>query len=208
MHFNGNEVLAIVVGASFAAGLNVYATVATLGLLSRFHLLALPPALHMVSDTWVIGAAAALFLLEFVADKIPAFDLIWNALQTFVRIPIAALLAYGATAQLSPEKQLLCAALAAGIALAAHGSKIAVRAAVTPSPEPMSNIALSLGEDGIAIGLTWFATVHPYIAAALVAVAVVVAIFLIRLLWRGMRALFRGAQRQWMRMDGTNAQPV
>jgi hypothetical protein len=208
MHFSGNEVLAIVVGASFAAGLNVYATVATLGLLSRFHLLALPPALHMVSDTWVIGAAAALFLLEFVADKIPAFDLIWNALQTFVRIPIAALLAYGATAQLSPEKQLLCAALAAGIALAAHGSKIAVRAAVTPSPEPVSNIALSLGEDGIAIGLTWFATVHPYIAAALVAVAVVVAILLIRLLWRAMRTLFRGAQRQWTRMDDTNAQPV
>lgn len=202
MHFSGNEVLAIVVGASFAAGLNVYATVATLGLLSRFHLLALPPALHVVSDTWVIGAAAALFLLEFFADKIPAFDLIWNALQTFVRIPIAALLAYGATAQLSPEKQLLCAALAAGIALAAHGSKIAVRAAVTPSPEPVSNIALSLGEDGIAIGLTWLATAHPYIAAALVAVAVVVAILLVRLLWRALRILFRGAQRQWTRLDG------
>jgi Domain of unknown function (DUF4126) len=208
MHFTGNEVLAIVVGASFAAGLNVYATVATLGLLSRFQLLALPPALHMVSDPWVIGAAGALFLLEFVADKIPAFDLIWNALHTFVRIPIAALLGYGATAQLSPEKQLLCAALAAGIALAAHGSKIAVRAAVTPSPEPVSNMALSLGEDGIAIGLTWFATVHPYIAAAFVAVAVVVAIILIRLLWRAMRSLFRGAQRQWTRMDDTDAQPV
>src|SRR5438105_12387103 len=120
MHFSGNEVLAIVVGGSLAAGLNVYATVATLGLLSRFQLLALPPALHMVSDTWVIGAAAALFLLEFIADKIPAFDLIWNALQTFVRVPIAALLAYGATAHLSPEKQLLGAFLGGAIALVSH----------------------------------------------------------------------------------------
>lgn len=88
---------------SFAAGLNVYATVATLGLLAHAGVIPLPPALHSLSSWYVIGFSLALFLLEFFADKIPAFDLLWNALHTFVRVPVAALLAYGATAQLSPE---------------------------------------------------------------------------------------------------------
>src|SRR2546423_14027770 len=147
MPFGTHEILAIVDGASFAAGLNVYATVATLGLLGRFGVLPLPASLHLLTNEWTIGVAALLFAVEFVADKIPAFDLLWNALQTFVRVPVAALLGYAAAAHLSPQQQLLSAALAAGIAFAAHGGKMAVRAAVTPSPEPLSNAALSLGED-------------------------------------------------------------
>jgi len=189
-----NEIAAALVAISFAAGLNVYATLATLGLLAHTGVLPLPPALRLITSWWVIGASIGLFLLEFFADKIPAFDLAWNALHTFIRVPVAALLAYGATSQLSPEKQIL-ATLAGGlIALAAHGGKTAVRAAVTPSPEPISNIGLSLGEDGLAIFLTWFATRHPYIAAAVALCFVAVIGFLVRWVIRALRALFRGAE--------------
>jgi hypothetical protein len=189
-----SEIAAALVAISFAAGLNVYATVATLGLLAHTSFVPLPPALQVLSNWWVIAASLGLFLLEFFADKVPAFDLIWNALHTFIRVPAAALLAYGATAQLSPEKQLL-ATLAGGlIALAAHGGKTAVRAAVTPSPEPLSNIGLSLGEDALAIFLTWFATRHPYMAASVAAVFLLVIVLLVRWVVRAVRALFRGAE--------------
>jgi Domain of unknown function (DUF4126) len=189
-----NEIAAALVAISFAAGLNVYATVATLGLLAHAGLLPLPPALNLLTNWWVIGASVVLFLVEFFADKVPAFDLIWNALHTFVRVPVAALLAYGATSQLSPEKQLIATLLGGAIALAAHGGKTAVRAAVTPSPEPLSNIGLSLGEDALAIFLTWFATQHPYVAAAVALVFLAIIILLVRLVVRAIRALFRGAE--------------
>ena len=127
------------------------ATVATLGLLGHTHWLELPPSLSLLTDWWLIGASAALFCVEFFADKVPAFDLVWNALHTFVRIPLAALLAYRATLQLSPEMQLLATIGGALIAAAAHSSKTAARTLVTPSPEPISNIALSTGEDAAAI---------------------------------------------------------
>ena len=143
--------VALLVTASFAAGLNVYATVATLGLLGHTGWLPLPPSLQILTRWYVIAFSGLLFLIEFFADKIPAFDLIWNALHTFVRVPIAALLAYRAAAQLSPPEQLLAAVAGGAIAFAAHGGKTAVRAAVTPSPEPVSNISLSLGEDLLAI---------------------------------------------------------
>ena len=164
------ELLGLLVATSFAAGLNVYAAVATLGLLAHAGVLPLPPALEIVSNWWVIGASGVLFLVEFFADKVPAFDLIWNALHTFVRIPVAALLAYGATTQLSPQKQMLATVVGGVIAFAAHGGKTAVRAAVTPSPEPFSNAALSVGEDALAVFLIWFATQHPFITTGIVAI--------------------------------------
>lgn len=196
MHPDTQEIVAIAAGASFAAGLNVYATVATLGLLGHYGVVQLPPALHLLQGWPVIGVATALFVIEFFADKIPAFDLIWNALHTFVRVPIAALLTYGATTQLSPGAQMAAAVAGGLIALAAHGGKMAARAAVTPSPEPLSNIGLSLGEDAIAISLTWFATKHPYIAAALVLLAVVLIVVMVRWVIRAMRRLFGGARRE------------
>ncbi len=196
---------ALLLATSFAAGLNVYATVATLGLLARAQVVALPPALHPVSSWYIIGACLALFLVEFFADKIPAFDLVWNALQTFVRIPVAALLAWGATAQLSPGMQLLAAVLGGAIALAAHGGKMAARLAVTPSPEPLSNIGLSLGEDALSVFLTWFATQHPYITAAIVLVALLLVVFMIRLVIRALRSLFRGAGQQVSSVSGSSA---
>ena len=193
------EVFALLAAVGFAAGLNLYATVAVLGLLARFGHLPLPPGLQLLESWPIIGASLALFALEFFADKIPAFDLIWNALHTFIRVPVAGLLAYQATAQLSPEHQLLATLLGAVVALGAHGGKMAARAAVTPSPEPFSNITLSLGEDALAIGLTWLATRHPYLAGTLATILVVIIVILIRWVVRALRALFRGADRELAR---------
>jgi hypothetical protein len=194
--FPPGELVSLLVAVSFAAGLNVYATVATLGLLGHFGLLSLPDQLHLLDNWWIVASSIVLFAIEFFADKVPAFDLVWNALHTFIRVPIAALLAYGATSHLSPEKQLLATALGGIIALAAHGGKTAIRAAVTPSPEPISNIALSFGEDILAVSLTWFATRHPYSAAAIVFLMLAIIIILIRWVIRSLKALFRGAEHQ------------
>jgi len=181
-------------GTSFAAGLNVYATLATLGLLSRGGVIALPAGLDALRSWWIIAVCLALFVLEFFADKIPAFDLIWNALHTFVRIPIAAVLAWVATAHLSPGMQLGSAALAALIAFAAHGGKTALRAAVTPSPEPFSNMALSFGEDAGAIALTWIAVQHPYAAAVVVLILLIAVLLVMRWVLRALRGLFARAR--------------
>jgi hypothetical protein len=191
-----SQLFALLAAVGFAAGLNLYATVGVLGLLARFGHLPLPPGLHILQSWTVIAASAALFLVEFFADKVPAFDLIWNALHTFVRVPVAALLAFEATKQLSPQQQVLATLLGGAVALAAHGGKTAVRAAVTPSPEPLSNITLSLGEDVLAIGLTWLATRHPYVAGTLATIFVVIIVLLTRCVIRAMRALFRGAEHE------------
>ena len=190
------ELFAVLAAIAFAAGLNVYATVAALGLLARFGHVPLPPALQFL-ETWpIIAASTILFAIEFFADKIPAFDLLWNALHTFIRVPVAGLLAYQATAQLSPAHQLLATLLGAFVALIAHSGKTAARAAVTPSPEPFSNISLSVAEDVLAIALTWLATRHPYLAGTLATSFIVIIVLLTRLVVRAMRALFRGAEHE------------
>lgn len=195
----GHGLSGLLIATSFAAGLNLYATVATLGLLAHFDLLLLPPGLALLDNGYVIGASLVLFGIEFFADKIPAFDLIWNALHTFIRVPVAALMAYQATTSLSPGEQLIAALAGGAIALAAHGGKTAVRAAVTPSPEPFSNMALSFGEDAFAIFITWFATRHPYIASGVVLTLVVVIVLLVRWVAKSLRALFRGAETELAR---------
>jgi len=195
MNFSVSNITALVVAASFAGGLNIYATVLTLGILARTHWVELPPGLDGIGNTWVLVACALLFVVEFFADKIPGFDVIWNGLQTVVRVPVAGLVAYHASSQLSPQMQLLATAIGAGIALAAHSSKTLVRAAVTPSPEPVSNIALSSTEDVLAIGITWFATHHPIIAASMAAclliTAFLVAWILLRAIRRPLKKIFR-----------------
>jgi Domain of unknown function (DUF4126) len=191
----GPELTAILVVICFSAGLNVYATVGMLGILARTGALVLPPALHGIEGTPVIAICAVLFTVGFIGDKIPVFDLLWNALNTFVRIPIAALLAYGATSQLPQWEQLLATLAGTLIAFAAHGGKIAARAAVTHSPEPFSNIALSLGEDASVVFLTWFATRHAYASAAIVGAALVFIVLMIRFVIRALRRMFADTRR-------------
>ena len=186
---SASELLALLVATSFAAGLNLYATVATLGLLARSGVLPLPATLQLLASWYVIAISGVLFLIEFFADKIPAFDLIWNALHTFIRVPVAALLAFRATSQLTPGMQMLATALGAAIALAAHGSKTAARALVTPSPEPISNIALSSTEDVAAVGITWLATQHPWVAASITLSLLLASVLMVRWVVRALRGL-------------------
>ena len=190
MSFSAGRVTALVVASCFAAGLNVYATIATLGVLGRAQLIELPQSLDLVTSWWVIGASLALYVVEFVIDKIPVVDLVWNALQTFVRVPVAALLAYAAAARLSPAEQLLTAAVGGCVALVAHGGKTAARLAVTPSPEPLSNLALSVGEDGLAVFLTWLSGRYPYWAAGITAGLLAAALALLWTVQRAARAVY------------------
>ena len=191
----GHTLTALLVVICFSSGLNVYATVAMLGLLSRFHVVILPPSIGIVESRYVIGACAVLFLVEFVGDKIPVFDLLWNALQTFVRVPVAALITFAATSQLPQWQQLLATLAGSLIALAAHGGKTAARAAVLHSPEPISNAVLSLSEDAAVVFLIWFATKHPYAAATIVLIATVIIVLMIRVVVRALRNLFADTER-------------
>jgi hypothetical protein len=193
------ELFSLLAAICFAAGLNLYATVAVLGLLAHFGHLPLPPGLHLLQGWPIIAAGIALFAIEFFADKIPVFDLLWNAVHTFIRVPVAGFLAYQATSQLSPGHQLLATLVGGAVALIAHSGKTAARAAVTPSPEPFSNLTLSLAEDALAIGLTWLATRHPYVAGTLATAFVVIIVLLAHWVIRAMQALFRGAEQELAR---------
>ncbi len=181
---------ALLVAVSFAAGLNLYVTVAVLGLLARFHVLQLPPGLSALDQTWVIALAIALSVIEAFADKIPYFDLVWNAVHTFIRVPAAAILAYQAGNGLSPGEHALVTVLAAAIAAVAHTAKTSARVAVSATPEPFTNAALSTSEDVAAAGITWIATVHPYVAAAIVVVALLVIVLMTHWLMQGARRVF------------------
>ena len=188
------ETLGLALGAGFSSGLNLYATVATLGLLQRYGVLQLPPALQVLSHPWVLGIAIALYLVEFLADKIPYFDTIWDAVHTFIRPPAAALLAYAAAGAAPAEWRWGAALLAGGVALTSHGTKASARAAVNTSPEPFSNWILSFGEDVLAVWLVWMATAHPLattiIVVALVAASAVLLYYLFRFARRALRQLF------------------
>jgi len=183
--------LGLVLGASFAAGLNVYAAVATLGLLHRFQVVTLPPSLAVLAHPLVLTIALVLYVVEFFADKIPVVDHAWDAIHTFVRPPAAAVLAYAAVAGV-PEPWRLGAALLAGtVALASHGGKATTRVAVNASPEPFSNWVVSLGEDALAISLTWLAATHPVLALGLAIALTVAAVWIVVLFFRLLRGMKR-----------------
>jgi len=188
------QTLGLALGAGFSSGLNLYATIATLGLLERFGIIRLPGSLQVLSHPWVLGIAIALYAMEFLADKIPYVDSVWDAVHTLIRPPAAALLGYSATVAAPPEWRWGAALLAGGVALTSHGTKASTRAAVNTSPEPFSNWLLSLGEDALAVWLTWMATVHP--AATIVIVVLLIALsgfllfHLFRFLRRALQRLF------------------
>jgi Domain of unknown function (DUF4126) len=188
---NPVETLGLALGAGFSSGLNLYATVATLGLLQRLGVLHLPTGLQVFSHPWVLGIAISLYLLEFFADKIPYFDTIWDAIHTFIRPPAAALLAFAAAGGAAPEWRWGAALIAGGVALTAHGAKASTRAAVNTSPEPFSNWALSFGEDVLAVWLTWMAATHPVATTIIVAALLALSAFLLYRLFRFARRAFQ-----------------
>jgi hypothetical protein len=184
---NPLQTLGLALGAGFSSGLNLYATIATLGLLQRYGVIHLPASLQVLSHPWILGIALALYAIEFLADKIPYVDTIWDAVHTLIRPPAAALLAYSATVAAPLEWRWGAALLAGGVALTSHGTKASTRAAVNTSPEPFSNWLLSLGEDALAVWLTWMATVHPTATIVIVALLIVLAGFLLFHLFRFLR---------------------
>jgi Domain of unknown function (DUF4126) len=186
------QTLGFALGAGFSSGLNLYATIATLGLLQRYGVIHLPASLQVLSHPWVLGLALALYAIEFLADKIPYVDTIWDAVHTLIRPPAAALLAYSATGSAPPEWRWSAALLAGGVALTSHGTKASTRAAVNTSPEPFSNWLLSFGEDALAVWLTWMATAHPTATVVVVGLLLVLAGFLLFHLFRFLR---RSVQR-------------
>jgi hypothetical protein len=183
--------LGLALGAGFSSGLNLYATVATLGLLERFGVVRLPGSLQVLAYPWIIGIALALYAIEFLADKIPYVDTVWDAVHTFIRPPAAALLAYSAAVSAPAEWRWGAALLAGGVALTSHGTKASTRAAANTSPEPFSNWLLSLGEDALAVWLTWMATVHPTATIVIVALLIILAILLLFYLFRFLRSALR-----------------
>lgn len=187
---NPIQILGMTLGAGFASGLNLYATVGTLGLMERFGVIHLPEPLQILGHPVVIGFAAGLYLLEFLADKVPYFDSVWDALHTFIRPPAAAILAYTVAGGAPPEWRWAAALVAGGVALTAHGTKASTRAAANTVPEPFSNWALSVGEDLLAVWLTWFATQHPIVTAVIVAGLLVLCVYLLSRLFRFARRVF------------------
>ena len=160
---------------AFASGINLYATVAVLGLCSRFHIVALPDQFRAFEHPLIISVALAMYVVEFVADKVPWFDSLWDTVHTVVRPIGGALVAVTALGDASPGAQAVAALLGGSVAMTTHLGKAGTRAVANTSPEPFSNWALSLGEDAIAIGLTYFAIQHPLLALA-IAVSLLVAI--------------------------------
>src|SRR4051812_26558471 len=155
--------LGVAMGSAWLSGISLYATVATLGLLERFGLVHLPGELGVLGNVWVIGVAAGMYVIEFIADKIPAVDSIWDAVHTFIRIPAGAVLAAAAFSHADPAVRIIALLVGGGVAFSSHGTKAAVRATANLSPEPFSNVALSLAEDAVAVAssflIAWFPVV-------------------------------------------------
>jgi hypothetical protein len=190
------ETLGFALGTSFASGLNVYLTVAAAGLFQRFGVVQLPDSLQVLAHPIVIGVALTLFVIEFIADKIPYVDTAWDAVHTFIRPPAAALMAYSAFGQVPEEWKVGASLLAGGVALTSHGAKATSRAAANTSPEPFSNWTLSVLEDGLVVFLTWMAATHPVITALIVLVLVILAVMVIWKLYgyfKVIRARLRGS---------------
>ena len=160
-------------GFSFAAGINLYATVALLGLASRFEWVALPDSLKIFDNDLVIAVALALYVVEFAADKIPWVDSMWDTVHTFIRPVGGALIAVAALGDASPGVEGLIALLGGSVAAGSHLTKTGARVAVNTSPEPVSNWILSLGEDLFVVGLGYLALAYPVAALSVVGVAIV-----------------------------------
>jgi hypothetical protein len=200
---NTIETISLAMGAAWGSGINLYAAVLTLGVMGITGSVTLPAELQVLSNPLVIGAAGLMYAVEFFADKIPGVDTIWDGLHTFIRIPAGAMLAAGAVGELGAGAEL--AALIAGGSLAAttHATKAGTRAVVNASPEPFSNWTLSIGEDMAVFGGVWAALQHPWLFSAALIVFILLMVWILPKIWRGIRKVFG-----WLfRMLGSKDQP-
>jgi uncharacterized protein DUF4126 len=192
--------LAISMGASWVSGINLYATVATLGLLGRFANLKLPGELDVLTSWWVIGVALFLFVIEFIADKIQVVDSVWDVIHTFIRIPAGAILAATAFGDFDRSIQVIALLVGGGLALSSHGTKAATRVLINTSPEPVSNIAASVVEDVLVVGSILIAVFLPVLVFLIIAAGLAFSIWILprvirffQNVGRRVRSLFRPA---------------
>jgi len=186
-----SNTLALSMGAAWASGLNLYAAILTLGLMGATGNIQLPPGLEILTDPMVLMAAGAMYFIEFFADKIPGVDTAWDGLHTFVRIPAGAMLAAGAVGDINPVVELTAAILGGGLAASTHATKAGTRALINTSPEPVTNWTASITEDVAVIVGLWTALNHPVLYLVLLGLFILVMIWLLPRLWRGIRTVGR-----------------
>lgn len=193
------ETLTLALGAAWGSGINLYATVLVLGGMDLFGVVDLPPELELLSSFWVLGAALLMYMVEFLADKIPGVDSLWDMLHTFIRIPAGAALAAGAAGGLDlglgfGEDIQTAAALITGgaVTTGAHVTKAASRAVINTSPEPVTNWIASTAEDVAVIGGVWYAAVKPMLFYIGMGIFALILLFLLPKVWRGLRSFFGG----------------
>lgn len=183
------RVIALTMGAGWASGINLYAALLTLGLMGATGAMALPPDLQVLAHPLVLGAAGVMFVIEFVADKVPGVDTGWDALHTFIRIPGGAILAAGAVGPVHPAVALAAAIVGGGLAAGSHAAKAGTRVLINASPEPFSNWAASFAEDVAVVAGIWTALRHPWIFLALLLLFLLLLAWALPKVWRGVRAL-------------------
>lgn len=179
--------LALITGLGWTSGLRFYAVLFFLGLLHRTGIYLLPGSLDMLAHPWVLAISGLLFATEFFADKIPGVDTLWDVVHTFIRSPGGALLAAAAVAGGDPGLALAAGLLGGTAAAGAHFTKAGSRALINTSPEPFSNWIASFSEDAVSLGALWMALLHPLLFLGMLALFVLIALWLLPKLWRGLR---------------------
>ncbi len=209
------EALSLAMGTAWTSGINLYATVAALGIANQAQLIQLPPDLQVLSHPAVIAIACIMYVIEFFADKVPYVDSGWDVLHTFIRIPAGAILAARSLGDMNPALELAALLAGGSIALAAHGVKATTRLAINASPEPFSNWAASVTEDIAVFGSVWMMFNHPIIMMIFVATFVALCVWLVpklfRLAKRGFAALrdkIRGVKPDQSAPTGSSPQPT
>jgi hypothetical protein len=190
--------VALAGGLAWASGIRLYATIFIAGLLGRFGYVQLPEGLEVLSDTWVLGVAGVLMLGEFLADKIPVFDSVWDGIHTFIRIPAGTLLAWGVFKHSGAGEQVAAALLGGAIVTGTHLAKTGSRALINTSPEPFTNWGASTGEDISLLGMLYLMWAHPAV------MLVFLLLFLLLLCWL-LPKIVRGLRMLWMRLRGMSA---
>jgi len=183
--------LALTMGLAWASGINLYATLFTLGYLANTGNMDLPPDLEIVANPMVMGAAGLMYCIEFFADKIPGVDTGWDTIHTFVRIPAGAMLAAGAIGDINPAIEITAAILGGGLAATTHATKAGSRVLINTSPEPFSNWTASIGEDIAVIGGVWACLNHPFLFLVALALFIMLMIWLLPKIWKGIKKVFR-----------------
>jgi hypothetical protein len=182
--------IALASGLSWASGFRLYATLFIVGMLSKFDVIALPDSLDILTNPIVIGVSGLLMVVEFLADKFPYIDSAWDSVQAFIRIPAGALLAMGAINSSDPLIATLAALLGGSLTGITHATKASSRALINTSPEPVTNMVTSVGEDSLLLGGGWLALMHPAIFIGFLCVLVLIMLWLLPKVWCGLRAIF------------------